>query len=55
MICIAVTSKARAMPRMKATHRMSSREVAPASTASNKVAAATASMIWQKSSTMRRS
>ena len=32
MICITVTSKARAMPRMKAVPRISSREMAPVST-----------------------
>ena len=44
MICITVTSNARAMPRMNAVARINSREIAPVSTATSRVAAATASI-----------
>ena len=54
-ICITVTSKARATPRMKATPRINSRDISAVNTPKKSVAAATPSISWQAISTMRRS
>ena len=55
IVCIAVSSKARAPPITNAMPRISSREIAPETAAMSSTAAMTASTAWQVDRMKRRS